>query len=173
LRALEHLRFAFERMPDKRGYRRQLGDQYRNLARVERALGRPAAAAAASRECAELWPNNPDQLYGVAHDLALCVPMVGTDEQKQYADEALDVLRRAVAAGFRDASRMSKQAGFAPLRGRDDFAALLRDLERAAPPAQRPADRPPEPTKPATDPVPGPSAGLAPGLEGPRARPSS
>src|SRR5262249_22126515 len=47
VRALEHLHFAFERMPDKRGYRRQLGDQHRNLARVERALGRPAAAAAA------------------------------------------------------------------------------------------------------------------------------
>lgn len=157
LRALEQSRIAFERMPDRPTHRDFLGRQYRKLARVERALGRPAASAAAVRELQRLWPTNPNQLYGVAHDLALCVPMVGTDEQKQYADEAMDVLRRAVAAGFRDAPRMSKEAGLAPLRGRDDFAALLRDQERAALPAQRPADRTPEPTKPATPPVPGPS----------------
>lgn len=142
LRAIDQSRIAFERMPDKPGHRVTLGRQYRKLANNERALGRPEAAAAATRKCAELWPNTPDQLYSVAHDLALCVPMVGPDEQKQYADEAMDVLRRAVAAGFRDASRMNKEAGLAPLRGRDDFAALLRDQERAAPPAQLPVDRP-------------------------------
>src|SRR5262249_52872063 len=100
-----------------------------------RVLGRPAEAAAASRERGQLWPENPAELYQVACELAQCVPLVarGRDalspeeqaERQKYADLALETLRQAVAHGFRDLDRLQKEPDLAPLRSRPEFQKFL------------------------------------------------
>ena len=45
------------------------------------------------------------------------------------ADEAMKMLRDAVARGFKDAAYMKKDTDFAPLREREDFQKLLAELE--------------------------------------------
>jgi hypothetical protein len=79
-------------------------------------------------------------LYVVAHLLAACGPLAGSERatgprpdpgragRLDYLDEAMDVLRQAVEFGFRDARRLSKDAALAALRPRADFRALVMDL---------------------------------------------
>ena len=71
--------------------------------------------------------------------LALCIPIVQKDDQAAaeerdeqaqfYGDEALKMLRDAVAKGYRNAAHMAKNSDLAPLRERDDFKKLLEDLK--------------------------------------------
>jgi tetratricopeptide (TPR) repeat protein len=49
---------------------------------------------------------------------------------KGYGDKAMTALRQAVKLGFRDARLLREEASFAPLRERDDFQALIRQLEK-------------------------------------------
>jgi hypothetical protein len=50
----------------------------------------------------------------------------------------MDALRRAVAAGYRDASLMIRDADLRPLRSREDFRALAGDLGFPSDPFARP-----------------------------------
>jgi hypothetical protein len=52
-------------------------------------------------------------------------------EQQPYLDQALDALRKAVAAGFDDAAKLKEDPTLDPVRGRDDFRKLLAQLEAA------------------------------------------
>jgi len=45
-----------------------------------------------------------------------------------YGDEAMKLLRNAVAKGFKDAARMQKDSDLDPLRQRSDFQQLLQEL---------------------------------------------
>jgi serine/threonine protein kinase len=47
----------------------------------------------------------------------------------QYADQAMDFLRQAIAKGWRNPRVMEKDADLDPLRAREDFLKLLADLE--------------------------------------------
>jgi hypothetical protein len=49
-----------------------------------------------------------------------------------YADRALQLLHRAVHAGFKDAAHLRKDTALDPLRERDDFQKLLAELEKKA-----------------------------------------
>jgi tetratricopeptide (TPR) repeat protein len=111
-----------------------------DLGAYYRAVGRPADAAAAARKRRQYRPDDPDQLFAAAGDLALCVPLVGRGktqptpeeqaEQMRYADEAMATLRQAVDKGFGDVKRVREANALAPLRGRADYADLLKRLER-------------------------------------------
>jgi hypothetical protein len=46
------------------------------------------------------------------------------------ADRAMDWLRKAVAAGFKDVVHMAKDQDLGALRQREDFRQLLGDLEK-------------------------------------------
>jgi serine/threonine-protein kinase len=76
-------------------------------------------------------------LYGIACVYALAAAAVPADAPlaDRHAARAVELLRRAVAAGYRDAAHMQKDPDLAALRRRDDFAALLWDLADGAPPA--------------------------------------
>ena len=53
-----------------------------------------------------------------------------TDEDRRAAaDEAMKSLRRAVAAGNRDAAWMKTDTDLDPLRSRRDFQLILMDME--------------------------------------------
>jgi serine/threonine-protein kinase len=48
-----------------------------------------------------------------------------------YGDRAVELLRQAVRAGFRDAKALRDDPELRPLQARDDFAALLKEVEDA------------------------------------------
>jgi hypothetical protein len=55
---------------------------------------------------------------------------------KSYAARALDLLRQAVARGYKDAALMKKDPDLDPLRQRDDYRKLLAEVEAAARPKE-------------------------------------
>ncbi len=75
----------------------------------------------------------PGHLYDAACGYALCVPLADKAETKEKrAVRAVELLRQAVAKGFKDAAHMKRDADLDALRGRDDFKKLLAELEAAA-----------------------------------------
>jgi hypothetical protein len=50
--------------------------------------------------------------------------------QAKYAERAVALLRQAVAKGFRDANGMKNDDDLKPLRPRDDFQKLLREMQK-------------------------------------------
>jgi serine/threonine-protein kinase len=114
-------------------YRELLGKTYQKMAESYRALGKPADAADVTRQRGRLWTVEAAPLVDVAGDLARCIDLVGKEpptpaqvaERRRYADESMEVLRKAVALGFRDRERLWRDANFQPLQERKDFQALL------------------------------------------------
>jgi tetratricopeptide (TPR) repeat protein len=104
-----------------------------------RETGRPADAAAAALRRRQCQPDDPEQLFAAACDLAHCVPLVGKGrsqlggdeeaERAKCADEAVATLKQAVDKGFRDERRLAKEAALDPLRTRADFQDLVKRLE--------------------------------------------
>jgi Tfp pilus assembly protein PilF len=45
------------------------------------------------------------------------------------ADRAMELLQKAVKAGYKDAAHMAKDTDLDPLRGREDFKKVLAELE--------------------------------------------
>jgi tetratricopeptide (TPR) repeat protein len=106
--------------------------------RAERALARlnTGQVAEAIAEVVELMklPGVPAPvLYNFA-----CVYAVASgknaDKKQEYADRAMDLLRQAVKAGWKDAAHMKKDTDLDSLRGREDFKKLLQELEGKAAP---------------------------------------
>jgi tetratricopeptide (TPR) repeat protein/tRNA A-37 threonylcarbamoyl transferase component Bud32 len=78
-------------------------------------------------EVAELT-KTPNWNAGQWYDFA-CVYAVASgkiaDKKQEYADRAMEMLHRAVKAGYKDAAHMARDTDLDPLRGRDDFKRLL------------------------------------------------
>jgi serine/threonine-protein kinase len=136
--AIEQQRLAFEKAPQVAQYRRFLSNCDVGLGQAQRALGRPSEAAATALERKQLWPGHPVELYNVACELALCVPLVGKGQadltaaeqaqRRAFGDRAIEALRQAGRAGFKDHSTLKTDRDLDPLRLREDFRVLLMDL---------------------------------------------
>jgi tetratricopeptide (TPR) repeat protein len=124
--AIRKHRSAWLRAPEVAEYRRFLADDYLALARANRALDRPADAIKAVRAGLDLAQQDPEWLFEAAREACLCGP--------ECADQAISILRRAIAAGFRDAMRLAVDPGFLPLRSGAAFQELRMDLEFPAHP---------------------------------------
>jgi hypothetical protein len=95
-----------------------------------------------AEKCRDLGWSPGDDAYAAACGLALGVRAVEadpeTDAQRRqeqacsYADQALAMLRTAVAKGFQDAAQLKQDPDLDPLRKREDFRKLLADLEAKA-----------------------------------------
>jgi serine/threonine protein kinase len=135
-RGIDHQRRSFESNTANKDYREDLSHHYLGMAALLRKFGSPGEAAAATLECQRLWPDNPNALYHSALDLAECVPLVGRGravltreertECRRYADQALDALRRAIAAGLL-ATPPPATSDLDPPRARAMFPALVMD----------------------------------------------
>jgi serine/threonine-protein kinase len=111
-----------------------------------------AAAVRAAETLRDLGWDPAGNAYDAACGLALCIPLVEKDPQADagrrhqqaqfYGDQALAMLRTAVAKGYQDAAHMRKDKDLDPLRGRDDFQKLLAELEKGAPKEKPKGDRP-------------------------------
>jgi serine/threonine protein kinase/tetratricopeptide (TPR) repeat protein len=112
-----------------------LGNVLRRRAQPERALEAFQHAAA----ILEQLPPGEGMYYNLACMRALCSGVVGqgktelTDaeqtQRRRYADQAMDALRKAVAAGFRNPGELKHDSELDALRSREDFQQLLSDLE--------------------------------------------
>jgi WD40 repeat protein/serine/threonine protein kinase/tetratricopeptide (TPR) repeat protein len=129
-RAITVRRAAFERTPGLLEAREALGTSYRELADVQRALGKPAEAAATLLEIRKLWPGHAVRLHEIARALASCVPLKGPDEKNPgAADQAMAALQEAVRAGLGNSPEVMNDPAFEPLRTRDDFKALVKHVD--------------------------------------------
>jgi tetratricopeptide (TPR) repeat protein len=127
--AIGHQRAAFDRLPQVTQYRQFLTNHYRLLGRALRALGRADEAAGATREGMKLWPRNPGELYNIACEFALCIPIAKDDAGRgRHAAEAMAALQAAVAAGWSNAAHTARDPDLAPLRDRPDYRVLLAEL---------------------------------------------
>ncbi len=96
----------------------------------------PAGCRATAERWEQLNRADPGSLYNAACLRAVVAAVVraadsspeGIKEAEAEADRAIDWLRKAVAAGYKNASHMSKDSDLNALRERDDFKALLAAL---------------------------------------------
>ena len=110
--------------------RGRLGDHYQGLADSLRMLGRPIEAAEATRECRKLWPDDANELYKRATEFSLCAAIAKDDAQKtSFALEAVDTLKKAIDAGWKDAKHLREDAELKSIRDRDDFKKLVESIE--------------------------------------------
>jgi serine/threonine protein kinase len=101
---------------------------------------RPAALAAATKRRDLGWDHAVDA-YEAAWTLARCIPIVEKNdaldtakrqaEMQLYADQAMAMLRDAVAKGYKNIEHMRKNKDLDPLRERLDFKKRVAELERA------------------------------------------
>ncbi|GIW96455.1 MAG: hypothetical protein KatS3mg110_4496 [Pirellulaceae bacterium] len=128
---------------DNPSYQQFLSNHYWGLAETLLRQGKYAEAAQAARKLASVRPEDAQDSYDAACFLARCVVLAHRDQklaQQQreetasaYADQAMDLLRRSVERGFRDAEKLNKDADLTPLRERDDFQELLAELQAKDP----------------------------------------
>jgi serine/threonine protein kinase/tetratricopeptide (TPR) repeat protein len=138
--ALAHQKTAYGKAPKVRHYRNALNKQYRHLAEVHRAAGRAAAAVEVSLRRRELWKGNGAELMDVAGDLARAAQAVGRDkatlsteeraERERYHELALETLRQALAAGYKDSAALQSEPAFELLRPRADFQELVKGISK-------------------------------------------
>ena len=92
-------------------------------------------------ELRKLFGWNPSQLYDFARVYAVASVK---DKKTEYADTAMELLRKAVRAGWRDHAHMRTDAHLDALRERSDFQKLLAELEAKFPPPRAVAPPPHE-----------------------------
>jgi tetratricopeptide (TPR) repeat protein len=102
--------------------------------RASRATSRLRAGlvAEAVAEVADLTKSSKweaDQWYDFACVYAVASGKIA-DKKQDSADRAMDLLHKAVQAGFNDAPHMQKDTDLDPLRERVDFKKLLAELEK-------------------------------------------
>jgi tetratricopeptide (TPR) repeat protein len=130
--------------PAEGGLRKELADICEALGRLEAEASQPSAALRTLRRTLELLQERADggpaEQYRQARLWALCGTLMGAgkeklsgaerEEQARCADRAVQALRQAIAAGYREAERMRYEPDLAPLLEREDFQRLLAKLER-------------------------------------------
>ena len=144
--ALEVSRRLARDNPALPGVRREMVQDYHSLGNFLRERGRTAEAIRLYREswiaAESMTRATADDWLAAAGLLGLCArPAVdggGSPSEselawcRRFGDAALAALRRAIAAGFKDAERLRVNDEFAVLRTREDFPAIVARAEAAA-----------------------------------------
>ena len=157
--AAPHHRATLKVNPRHPDYRQFYRNNLWTLAQAQAGLLDRAAAVKVAEQIRDLGWDAADDAYHAACALATCIPIVekhdklNADERQAavqfYGDEAMKLLRDAVAKGYKNAAQMKADRNLAPLRGRDDFQKLLAELEGKfeQPPVKNPlegkSDKPP------------------------------
>jgi hypothetical protein len=137
--ATPHHEAGLKANPRNPMYRQFYRNNLAELIRTNAGLGDRRGATTAAEKLRDLGWDPPGSAYDAACYLSLCIPIIQRDEKatqderdKQmafYGDEALKMLRAAVAKGYKDAAHMKRDPDLEPLRVREDFKKLLVDLE--------------------------------------------
>jgi tetratricopeptide (TPR) repeat protein len=133
-----------ERQPTNHHFQQNLAESLMRLGSVRAAAGDPAGAAATWRRATAKFASHPPGgesaifracCHGALAGLAgVADSGVSNAEGTAEAERAMDVLRGAVAHGYRDRDLMLIEPGLDPLRTRSDFRLLMMDLAMPAVP---------------------------------------
>jgi serine/threonine-protein kinase len=132
--AIRHQELALEQVPKNLVYRDTLVLHYRVVGEFQRQLGSVREALVAQKQRLRLCPDQANLHADVARELALCVGVLGkttpADQglRRECADLAVQALQKAVALGYKGGAKLVMDAAFDPLRGRDDFEAVVSKL---------------------------------------------
>ena len=97
--------------------------------------GDPERAVADAEVVAAMWPNRLEILYDAACVLALASARTERAEQAdRHAARAVELLQRAIAAGWQDRAHMDRDTDLDALRSRADFRKVIGSLPYTAPP---------------------------------------
>jgi tetratricopeptide (TPR) repeat protein len=99
----------------------------RATARLEAGQVADAVAEVAELTKGSKW--SADDWYNFACVYAVAGGKV-VDRKQEYAGRAMELLRQAVKAGYKDAAQLSKDTDLAVLREREEFKKLLAELEK-------------------------------------------
>ena len=127
-RAIARQRAALAALPHNSLYQRALKLHLFNLMRVYWALNQPSDARQVTRELAALTRGKGADLHKFACALALSVPIAPAEQRQTLAAEAVQTLKQAIAAGWSDGGKTSRDPDLASLHDRDDFRRLLAEL---------------------------------------------
>ncbi|MCI0457552.1 MAG: serine/threonine-protein kinase, partial [Gemmataceae bacterium] len=137
--ARPHHQAALEANPRNRMYRLFFRNNLIVLVHANAGLRDQAAAVHAAQKLHDLGWDPPGNAYVAACALARCIPVVEKDDRlgaakreaavQFYGDQALAMLRAAVAKGYRNVEYVKESTDLDPLRQREDFRKLLAELE--------------------------------------------
>ncbi|HET6574008.1 MAG TPA: serine/threonine-protein kinase [Fimbriiglobus sp.] len=139
--ARPHHQTALRAAPKNPTYRQAYHIHLATSAELCVRVGDHRKAVDAADELAHLDYEPAESAYYAARLVCQCVPLTEKDDKltevkrkeqaAAYADRAMALLRTAVLHGFKDGGRLTKDREFAPLRTRNDFRELLRELDAA------------------------------------------
>jgi tetratricopeptide (TPR) repeat protein len=114
------------------GVRQQLNGHYRALVDVLLKVDKTADAVTMTLERQQLWSKQSDVIFSVACDLGRCAAAVNGNnaERERIAGMALQALRQAAAAGFRDWKEMERHPDLASVRPLPGYQALLQEYKK-------------------------------------------
>jgi tetratricopeptide (TPR) repeat protein len=137
--ARPHLQAALKARREDSGFLMAQHDYLVALGQSRLGLGDHARPATTAEELAGCGYEPAKDTYDAACLLCGCVTLVGKDGQlaetrrrdlaQGYADRALELLRQAIAAGFKDTARLKDDPDLEPLRAREEFGKLVAKLE--------------------------------------------
>lgn len=104
--ACDVLRDGIRRQPEDRGARGQLTTMLGLLAKAQRALGKPQAAAAAHGEIGRLWHGDRLMLYQALCGMGQCHREAKAEARQTLLVQALELLAELKRSGFRDPDRL-------------------------------------------------------------------
>jgi tetratricopeptide (TPR) repeat protein len=138
--ARPHVQAALEANAHHPFFRRVFRDHRQTLAATLLDLADHPAAAEAADDLARIAFDPANDTYNAACFLSLCVPLARNDAKlpdakreelaRSYGIRAMEMLRQALAKGYKDAAHMKNDSDLNPLRSRDDFKKLLADLDK-------------------------------------------
>jgi eukaryotic-like serine/threonine-protein kinase len=141
--AVTYQKAALKLDPENARFRQFLRNHYSNLAKALVQLGEHRQAARTAAELPGLYPDDWQEYVRAAGLLAQCAALAEKDADlpedkrkefaKGYGDKALALLRQAADKGWKDAAAL-KDPLFEPLRDRDDFRKLAREMETKSKP---------------------------------------
>jgi serine/threonine-protein kinase len=144
--ALPHHHAALQVSPRNPYYRQYYQNNLVTLIASCVGLQDRAAALQAAKTLRDLGWDPAGNAYNAACGLARYISVIEQDsradagrrrQQAQFfGDQALAMLRTAVAKGYKDVAQLKEDKDLDPLRGRDEFRKLLTDLEAAVRPKE-------------------------------------
>ncbi len=137
--ALPHHEAALRSNPRHPSYRQFFQHYLVALVHAEAGLRDQAAAVRAAEKLRDLGWDPPGDAYDAGRALARCILIVDKDDKLDaakrqadvqfYGDQALAVLRVAIAKGYTNAEQVNQDKGLDTLRKREDFKKLLAELQ--------------------------------------------
>jgi tetratricopeptide (TPR) repeat protein len=133
LQARKERRWILDRAPEMLDNRKRLSSTCRTLLEWHRKRGQWDQALERSLERRGFWPKDAAMLFDISRELGRSALLLKGKKdpallklRERFLTEAVTTASQAIAAGWADTARLTKEPDFADLLGRDDFQKLLK-----------------------------------------------